>query len=104
MYNVLKYKKKTEENVTTPTMESHTTPVKGMRKAKMSIAGSPGFCIIRLMLKSMNGLLKSIRISRSAVIVMGPSAISFFCKRKVLHLLEKPFLLKELCHEMYENS
>ena len=65
---------------TTAIVESHTPLVKGERKANMSIFGSPGFCIIKLMLKSMNGLLKSMSNSRSAVIVIGASAMSFVCK------------------------
>lgn len=67
-------------NVTTPTVENHTPPLKGRRKANMLMGGSPGFCMIRLMLKSINGLLKSITNSRSAVIVIGARAMSFSCK------------------------
>ena len=47
----------------------------------MLILGSPGLCMIRLMLKSMNGLLKSMINSRSPVMVMGASAMSFFYKK-----------------------
>lgn len=68
-------------NVTTPIVESHTPALNGRRKANMSMGGSPGFCMIRLMLKSINGLLKSMTNSRSAVIVMGARAMSFSCKR-----------------------
>ena len=67
-------------NITTPTVENHTPPLKGKRKANMLMGGSPGFCKTRLMLKSINGLLKSITNSRSAVIVIGARAMSFFCK------------------------
>lgn len=69
-----------KDNVTTPIVESHTPPLKGRRKANMLIGGSPGLCIIRLMLKSINGLLKSMTSSRSAVIVMGASAMSLSYK------------------------
>ena len=62
--------------LTTPIVDSHTPPVKGWRKANLLIGGSPGFCIMRLRLKSINGLLKSMLSSRSAVIVIGASAIS----------------------------
>lgn len=68
-------------NVTTPIVESHTPALNGRRKANMSMGGSPGLCMIRLMLKSINGLLKSMTNSRSAVIVMGARAMSFSCKR-----------------------
>ena len=66
--------------VTTPTIENHTPLLKGRRKANMLMGGSPGFCMIRPMLKSINGLLKSITSSRSAVIVIGARAMSFSCK------------------------
>ena len=61
----------------------------------MSIFGSPGFCIIKLMLKSMNGLLKSMSNSRSAVIVIGASAMSFVCKGRrhnFYHIIRSPEL------------
>ena len=42
------------------------------------MGGSPGFCMMRLKLKSMNGLLKSMSFSLKAVIVIGASTMSLF--------------------------
>ena len=64
--------------LTTPIVDSHTLFVKGWRNAKLLMGGSPGFCMMRLKLKSMNGLLKSMSSSLEAVIVIGASAMSLF--------------------------
>ena len=58
------------------TTDIHSSGLNGSKNVKKFSFGSGGFCIIRLIVKSINGFVKSIAFSLSAVIVNDPIAMS----------------------------
>ncbi len=64
--------------LTTATMQIQSSGLNGCRNTNMLTSAAGGFFMIKLIVKSMKGLVKSMAFSRSAVMVKDPIAISAF--------------------------
>lgn len=67
-------------NVIILIVENYMLLLKGWRKVNMLMGGFFVFCMIRFMLKFINGLLKLIISLCFVVIVIGVRVMFFFCK------------------------